>query len=607
MLLDRMVDGRFSGTSRPVDLLKSWANGAPDDVGHLLERRLTLVRETFNWWKRTRNGQPAVPALCLALTPGVDYCVTDPGVGNTVSYMSRVLEDDDLRELASQWPALLNVVRESEQVPWSDLFKLIDIWVDPQVEFFPPIKYGQKTLDIMRKFAGTMVVDIASITRHHPGIQHRIADLAKRVKITVELNLDPEFEMLVPPRSFDFMDWKRQEQVQSDAIDELAGRWEHRSFEEVASLLERCEFEARLAGMERPVLVHGFCTALAERVSDPVAAADALIRRAIPSDLVSPFVSKAVTDGRPGWTRLAGRCLTKEEYRWIAVEPVLMHRSPPRDLFDTALSAASDMPNLEDFLYRSCRRMPDAAIREMLQSNVRRIAVAASIGYWRGHRENIADAIRTSWRQAILRSASEGAEGHSGDYEIEVILSEDNDLAVDWLVSGLTGAGHSGYSCAGNLVRTVARSLGVEHRKNVLERLAAADEIYVIFGVIQFLVGDDLDLYHRLLNSKTLKRHHLDPLDRASNLVETGTTGAAPGWSVAKNCIGGSGSRLLDAGDSGRNQRWSLVLEWRGKRNVGEAATRIRGIAERPRRSDRPHRACGRRVYDEVGTVRDST
>ena len=516
MLLDRMVDGRFSGTSRPVDLLKSWANGAPDDAGHLLERRLTLVRETFNWWKRIRNGQPTIHTLCLALTPGVEYHVTDPGIGNTVSYMSRILGDDDLRELASQWPAVLNVVRESEQVPWNDLFKLIDIWVDPQ-EFFPPIKYGQRTLDIMRKFAGTMVVDIANITRHHPGIQHRIADLAKRVKITVELNLDPEFEMLVPPRSFDCMDWKRQEQVQSDAIDELAGRWEHRSFEEVASLLERCEFEAHLAGMERPVLVHGFCAALAERVSDPAAAADALIRRAIPGDLVAPFVCKAVTDGQPGWTRLAGRCLAKEEYRWIAVEPVLVHRSPPRDLFDAALSAASDMPNLESILYRSCRRMPDAAIREMLQSNVRRIAVAMSIGYWRWHRENIADAIRTPWRQAILRSATEGAEGRSGDYEIGIILSEDSDLAVDWLVSGLTGAEHSGYCRAGKLVKTVARSLSVEHRKNVLERLADADDIYVVLGVIQLLVGDDLDLYHRLLNSETLKRHHLDPLDRASN------------------------------------------------------------------------------------------
>lgn len=47
--------------------------------------------------------------------------------------------------------------------------------------------------------------------------------------------------------------------------------------------------------------------------------------------------------------------------------------------------------------------------------------------------------------------------------------------------------------------------------------MADADEIYVIFGVIKLLVGDDLDLYHRLLNSKTLKRHHLDPLERASN------------------------------------------------------------------------------------------
>ncbi len=518
MLLDRMVDERFAILSdHLLDELKSWANGAPDDMGYLLDRRLILVRETLKWWTRTRNGQPAVHALRLALMPGLTYCVSDPGIGNTVSFMRPILGDDELRELASHWPAALQVVRESECVPWSDLFELSAVWIEPQLEFFPPVNYGQTTRDIMRELAGTMLVDIASVTRHHPGIQHRIAELAKQVKITVELNLDPDFEMLVSPKYFAFNDWEHQEQVWSDAIDELAGRWEHRSFAEVASLLERCEFEARLAGIEHLPLSHGFCGALAERVSDPVAAADALICRAIPSGLVAPFVCKAVTDGRPGWTRLAGRCLAKEEYRWIAVEPVLVHRSPPRDLFDTALSAASDMPSLEDFLRRSCRRMPDAAIREMLQSNVRRIAVAMSIGYWLGHRERIPDAIRTPWRQAILRSAPGGAAGHTGDYWLGVILSADSDLAVDWLVSGLTDAEHSGYCRAWDLVKTVARSLGVEHRKNVLERLAAADEICAMFGVIQFLVGDDIDLYHRLLNSKTLKRHHLDPLDRASN------------------------------------------------------------------------------------------
>ena len=67
------------------------------------------------------------------------------------------------------------------------------------------------------------------------------------------------------------------------------------------------------------------------------------------------------------------------------------------------------------------------------------------------------------------------------------------------------------------MANAVARSLGIEQRKTVLERLTSADKIHVTAGVIERLVGGDLDLYRRLLRSETLKDHHLDPLHRASD------------------------------------------------------------------------------------------
>ena len=519
MLLDRMRHQHAKGRSeRPIDRLKSWANRDTDDIEFLFGRRLTLVRETLHWWERNRDGQLAIHVLCVALMPVLEYRVSDPGIGNTVSYMSRMLRDDELRKLASYWPAVLKIVRESERVPWNDLFKLVTVLIQPQSAFFPPVKYGPETGDILHKLARTMLVDLASITRQHPGLQHRIAGLAERTQITLKLNLDPVFEVL----AFSVENWECQRQAWSDAIGKLANSWKDGPLEDVASLLKWCEVEAHLGGIKGPRLSYRFCIALAELVSDPIAAADALICRSISSASVAPFLRKAASNNRPGWARLTGHCLAEEEYRWIAVQTVLVHRSPPRDLLDAALSAASDMPDLDGFLNTACPAMAEATVREMLQSNVPRIAVAASIGYWLGHQGRIKDAIRTPWRQAILRSAL-GEDGGSYDgYRLGEILSKDSDLSVEWLVSNQIDADQSVYwEC--DLANTVARSLGTEQRKRVLERLADADEIRIMFDVIKSLVGGDIDLYHQLLDSEALKRHHLDPLHCASDWRESET------------------------------------------------------------------------------------
>ena len=146
MLLDRAAHEHSGGLSeRPIGQLKSWANGYHDDTEHLLDRRSTLVRSTLNWWKKTRNGRPAIHMLCLAMTPGVEYHVTDPGIGRTFSSMSRMLNDDEIRSLFSHWPSVLDAIKESARVPWNDLFDLVSTLLEPQSKFFPPVRCDDTT------------------------------------------------------------------------------------------------------------------------------------------------------------------------------------------------------------------------------------------------------------------------------------------------------------------------------------------------------------------------------------------------------------------------------------------------------------------------------
>ena len=516
MLLVTMVGdcGRSgqSTTEGSIDHLKKWLKSSSSDGEHVIERRLALVRETVAWWMKTRKGDPAVRALCVALMPGFDYSVPDPGIGRTVSYWSEMLGDADLRAIVDLWPAVLNVVRESEHVPWRELFKLVYAWLVPQASFFPPVKFGDTTDRILRNFASTMLEGMAAVSRRHPGVQHRFGEFARHVEMDIELALHPEFEVLCPSESFDSQDWERQQRLRYHAIVELADNWRDRSLEDVASLLKWCEYEADLAGIDHPRLSAAFCAHLAKRVSDPVAAAEVLVDHALPSELVAPFFRKAAADRHSGWACIARRCLDADEYRWMAVETVLTQREAPSDLFAAALCGAADMPHLEDFMKFSRNKIPEVVTSAMLHSTVTRIAVAAAVGSWLDREREVPESFCAAWHQAILRSARGEASGRSNHYLIGEILSQDRDLASDWLVSNLTAESPAHWMTQ-DVAKTAAQSLGHEQRQNVLTRLCAADAVFAIPEVIKALVGGDLDLYRRLVDSEPMREHHLDPLE----------------------------------------------------------------------------------------------
>ena len=507
---DRLAQVR---TDSPLDQLKTWAKAISSEGEHVLERRLAIVRATISWGKERGHERPAIRALCIALLPGLDYSVPDPGIGNKISHVSRMLRDDELLALTEHWPAVLEVVKGTTHVPWTDLFDLVEAWLVPQTSFFPPVKFDKPTDKILRNFAAAMLRELSECSRQHPGVQHQIGQLASRLDISIDLKLCPVFEVLCPSESIGSRDWESQHREWSDATSELADNWKARPVDDTASLLRWFEDEADLAGIDHPRLSHLFCTHLMDRVPDPKTVADALIRDALPSALVAPFVHRAAVEDSPGWHTLAQRCLTEEEYRWTAVETVLKHPAPSRELLTEAVSKAAEMPDLQGFLMSSCRSIPEATITEMLTSNDSRVAVATAVGYSLAFRGVIPGSLGTAWRRAIFRSARDMVSGQSSGHWIEDILSKDSGLAVDWLVSNLTGSDSSYRWTTLRSAKKVVGSLGLAQRRIVLARVDAVGASYVITEVMKPLIGGDLDLYGQLLKSKSLEPHHLDPLN----------------------------------------------------------------------------------------------
>ena len=501
------------GSESPLDQLKTWAKAISSEGERVLERRLAILRGTISWSKGGGNRRSAIRALCIALQPGLEYATLDPGIGNTYRHVSRILRGDELSKLTEHWPDVLDVVKSTKAPPWSELIGLVEAWRAPQSTVFPRVTPDENIDQTLRNFTKTMVRGLAKCSRQHPGVQHRIDQLINHLSFSLDLNLDPLFEILCPSERTMRTDLKSRSRQWSNSTEDLADHWKSRSADDIALLLSWFEEEANFAGIKHPRLSGMFCSHLAERVPNPLAVADAAVRRELPSALLAPFLRRVAAEDQRGWSTLAFRCLGHERYRCTAVETVLTHRAPPRQLLIDAMSKAAEIPNLDDFIAASCRSIPEATINEMLRSNDDRVAVTSAVGYWLAYEGEIPAGIRSPWRQAVLRSASAGPIRGSDDHWLGEILSQDCGLASEWLVWNLTDIGTSARWTTWDLAKKAAGILSVDERESVLERVDAAGTSYVISEVMKMLVGGNLSLYTTLLHSKSLKGHHLDPLE----------------------------------------------------------------------------------------------
>ncbi len=514
MLLDRwgLEHRLLAEPMSDLDRLKNWLNGFAMYQESAVERRVTLIRETANWWELRRDGDRAIKAMCVALAPGFDYSALDPGMGNTFQRVSGILRDVDLRELTRNWLTVFTIVRDSERVPWGALFDLIENWLHPDGRIFPPSKASKETRHLLQEFAGTMAKDLAAISSEHPGVQQRIGDLAGRAKLSLHLHRDFEFERLFPSGIYDRDDWEEQHQHWLEDVGELAEGLTNRPLDEVASVVARLDREAALADMHHLRLGH-LCTKLAERVPKPARTAEALIEHKLAAPLIAPFLEQAAAAQDPDWIRLARRLLNDPDYRWSAVQVVLTHQSAPTDLRCQALSVAPGMPTLEDFMRARCREMSESTIAELLQSSDVRVAVAIALGYWCTHRGEKDAAFGEVWRRAVLRSAFEIPGGMDSAYWVGDILARDGDLAVEWLMLNQS-VRYSPHTSTSKVGEKTAGALDVERRGRVIQRLAGSDEVAPTQKVIQLLVGEEMELYRQLLDSDGLTAQHLDPLQR---------------------------------------------------------------------------------------------
>ena len=508
-----------------LDKLKPWIEEDFSNMERSLQRRKTLLQHVQKWWERSRNAHVAISAMCIALNPA--YCVHrfDPGSGSQMTLTDKVLPPKIINKLTASWPMTASVIRQSEDIPWDELFQLVRSISNPRWAANDSLKVATD------RFAQHVVSDLADISCRLPGVQRKLKELANWTGIELLVNQDPIFECLYPERKhFESLD--SNQAVCDDALNELAKHWIGLSADEVADHVADVEAKARAAGISYPRQSPKFCKILSERHPDPIAIAKAFMEHKLPSDLVEPFVKNIVSKELSSWS-IVNDCLGDKLYVSVGIFVAITHPHTPPEILATSISEARGM---EQLIETCCLRkeVPENTLFEMFSAEHAHVAVAAATGHWMSSEKCVNGPLKEVWSNAILRSADAQIRfSQHDDYWIGEILKQESELAVAWMIR-LVQNEEPFYGCdREEVAKKVAETLDEEQRQSVLKVISGDMASHSIQEILGALIGNSMDLYRELLASTKLADLHLIPLagkpdqewaEKAAAALDTGYT-----------------------------------------------------------------------------------
>ena len=230
LLLDRLHDDwtRVSGSESPLQILSEWATGVLPDSEDSMRRRSILLATATNWWQERRDANNALRVMCIALQPGFGFFAPDPGSSRRGELIRGHLGDQDLVTLTTSWPRVMDVVRDSEDLPWDSLFQLVRAWRYVHPSSLAGVEIAASTADITRQFSDRMLRDLVDASRCNPGVQHALRDMSVRFGVEIQATTDRDFEDL----------YRSPHTVDDKMDDDLVKRWRHRTAVGIAKSLE---------------------------------------------------------------------------------------------------------------------------------------------------------------------------------------------------------------------------------------------------------------------------------------------------------------------------------------------------------------------------------
>jgi hypothetical protein len=501
LLLSRAVgDTRplHSNPDQPLRVLEDWIKAGFEPSGESFRRREYLLEAIRKWVEMREDLTVAVQAVRFVMSPKVEWHETDPGLGNRVSLFTGYLAEKDLISIQSIWPYVLDLLSNVDVPVWQYISDIFWDWANPVLTDHEVLPQS----DNMKRFAAKILVDLVPLIQKHPGFVQKAIEMAQDVNVELPVKPNFEFETLYPPEDlFLNEDHEKIRQAQMLKIELLRNEWTGKNAKEVAHQLLYLESEAELVGIHWPRYGPYLCEIFAERVNSPKEWGLAFIEAGLTYGLIEPFIVKAATIEEQGWQNLVVQCLEYPAYVPAALNVILKHPNPDKDL----LSRIEILPSsYSKIIETMCLRneMPLPTILHLLRSGNIGFARSAAYGEWIADpKRHIRPELYEDWEKVIITDESD-------NYWLRDIFKSNQDVAFKWIGRLLSNQPKHLFRYD-NLISAVSEGLSDEQKQKVINMIKPD---YLGAMIVQSFTRDSVELYDHLLNIQNMKKIHLYPL-----------------------------------------------------------------------------------------------
>ena len=546
LILDRIAEMRKSGETkcnltdlRPQqrEMLNSVLEWTSGNTEQPMRNRRLVIGDSADWIRRQNQGDinPGVASMCIAMLPTWE-CGVDAPSGWSHTLYGGLLSLPQLRKLAEQWDCLRKAIPagKDDLEMWDLLLSLVDQWAFPRGM---GVKPDADDAAFMRECTVRMLNDLATLAEGNRGVVLRIMELAESVglpPLDIGNDVDQVFAALNPTLSLRHADqWAEREQVVREEAAALGREWAAKPVAEMVRVLKESRRDARILRVAnrgwRVDAMRDFCFGAANAMqSGHAEAVTALLdAQVLDNQIIEPFLKACVKHQEEGWDAAWRKCLASGDCTYVAVETALLDKKADAAVGDAAFDAWLKMPMAESagqhwafYGWIPTKRLLDALrLIERDEERLGRVAMHVAAGHWQftGGGKRMEAEVLDAWRNAVARSAHLDAKPN--DHCIHWIgeaLAKDGSLALEWFRHALVARQAHGGMGLDDAAKQAISGMTKAQRSQLLDMadecgLSAVGYFFALAWVPE-CIGDDADLYAKLLESEVLKEAHGLPL-----------------------------------------------------------------------------------------------
>lgn len=503
ILNDAVVDETSKAKNdenRSLRLLKDWVEAAEPGKDEMVSYRRELLNATISWLQKSPEHQIAVHTLSYVISPEYDLTRSDPINRRIIAFHFGVGTPAELRAIEKLWDQCLIILRSLSITNWQPLFQVINSWLYSMSKFGKVVETDEVS-QLKQEIGKRMLRDLASISRNHPGVQHRISFYIRVFKVEISLHLDHDYDMLFGDHDPD-EDWSAFNDRQYNLISGAAQHWSTDGPIISVARYERL-FDA-YTEMEShgPRRDHLLFYEIAQHTEHPDEWLDVILLSRARAEMAPAFFTRLNELRPPGWELLFRQGLDDVSLRGQLVYIALSASDMPIDIIHQVL-AFSDVVAwiLPQLCYRRAP-LPEEIMHQFLTHPECSVAVEAAIAEWQSEPEGyVRKPLAEVWRNAMLR-------GNGDETGFCDILCSDTTLFIDWLLGHLQQNATLPYRLSSQLPCAL-KHLDQEARMRVIDNLP---DDRMCYDLVRHVVDSDPVIYRYLLSKPQLDFLHLQPL-----------------------------------------------------------------------------------------------